>query len=381
MPVYLPASGFINFTTSPLLSFNTTIRKIHLWLGLTCGLIVSFSGITGSLYVWQPEISAALNPKLLQVENAAIIEEATILGSATSLIEIHKDSIGKLFLPYRERQTLSIEFKNGTTNYYHPVTSKFLGTKSWSITFFENLLNLHRTLGIPQIGKYIVGSSAIIFFLLLLTSGIYIWWKAYAHNLKEGFKIRWKAKKRKLNYDLHKAFGIYFCIPLLIMAFTGSYFTFNSSYRSVLKIFDGPAHTQLARERNNTVKDFPTLDGAFLNPNGDYALWAIYFPPDTIGTYRLRYIKSPSITSGYRRTKEVEVNKKGETTILSDFRSDPNSDRIAAQFYPVHIGEIAGIWGRILVFISGIVPLVLFITGLRFYRSKKRRGLRKKVID
>ncbi|WP_262510064.1 PepSY-associated TM helix domain-containing protein [Confluentibacter sediminis] len=147
-----------------MLSFNKIIRKIHLWIGLTCGLIVSFSGITGSLYVWQPEITAVLNPRLLKIENVENNKDATILKSAVSLMEAHKDSINKIFLPYREQQTIAIQFKNGKTNYYHPITHESLGEKSVSILFFDSLLNLHRTLGIPKIGKYILGTSASYYF-------------------------------------------------------------------------------------------------------------------------------------------------------------------------------------------------------------------------
>ncbi|CAH8282338.1 putative iron-regulated membrane protein [Mariniflexile fucanivorans] len=361
-----------------MLSFNTTIRKIHLWLGLTCGLIASFSGLTGSLYVWQPEITAALNPELLQVENIENIKEGTILKSAVSLIETRKDRIDKIFLPYREQQTIAIQFKNGKTNYYHPVTSESLGEKSVSISFFESLLNLHRTLGIPLIGKYIIGTSAIIFFLILITSGVYIWWKAYANNLRKGIKVKWKAKKRKFNFDLHKALGIYFFIPLLIIAFTGSYFTFNSTYKSVLKVFNSQ-HTNLIKQQKN--ENFSSLNETLLNSNKGYALRAIYFPKDKTDKYRLRYIKNRFIKAGYRKTKEVEITKKGDITTLSDFRFDSNSNRIAAQFYPIHIGEIAGVFGRILVFISGVVPLVLFITGFRMYRLKKKKGLKRKALS
>ncbi|WP_262495105.1 PepSY domain-containing protein, partial [Arenibacter sp. NBRC 103722] len=48
-----------------MITFNRFIRNLHLWLGLTCGLIASISGLTGSLYIWQPELSAMLNPELL----------------------------------------------------------------------------------------------------------------------------------------------------------------------------------------------------------------------------------------------------------------------------------------------------------------------------
>ncbi|WP_419211335.1 PepSY-associated TM helix domain-containing protein [Maribacter sp. X9] len=359
--------------------FNKTIRKIHLWLGITCGLIASFSGLTGSLYVWQPEITAALNPKLLKVENNENIKEETLLKSAVSLIKTHNDSIDKIILPYREQQTTAIQFKNGKKCYYHPVTTEFLGEKSASISFFENLLNLHRTLGIPKMGKYIIGTSAIIFFLMLITSGVYIWWNAYANNLKQGLKLKWKAKKKKRNYDLHKVFGIYFFIPLIMIAFSGSYFTYSASYKKALGIFDRPNNNLTALQKNNS-KDFSTLNETLFNSNEDYALRAIYFPKDGTDNYRLRYIKNRSIKAGYRKTKEIEITKNGLRTTLSDFKSDSNSNRIAAQFYPIHIGEIAGIFGRVLVFISGFVPLVLFITGFRIFLLKKNRGLKRKCV-
>lgn len=356
-----------------MLPLNTIIRKTHLWLGLTCGLIASFSGLTGSLYVWQPEITALLNPHLLKVKNISDIDEATILKSAATLTENLKDSIDKIYLPYREQQTISILFKNGKTNYYHPVNYELLGSKSTSISFFENLLNLHRTLGIPKIGKYIVGTSAVLFFLFILTSGIYIWWKTFAHNFRKGFNIKWKSRKKKFNFDLHKVSGIYFFTPLFVIAFTGAYFTYNTFYKSALKIFDEFKNTQV-NEAMKTNENFLEFSDVLKNSNETYALSAIYFPKDSTSSYRFRYIKDRFIKAGFRKTKEVELSPDGKTTTLSDFKFDTNSNRIAAQFYPIHIGEIAGLLGRVLVFISGFVPILLFITGFKVYKRKCKRA-------
>lgn len=358
---------------------NRTIRKIHLWLGLTCGLIASFSGLTGSLYVWQPELSAFLNPDLLQVEDFGNLDDRTIMETTASLVAVHGDSINSMFLPYREQQTISITFNNGKTSYYHPETHAYLGKKSASIRFFENLLVLHRTLGIPTYGKYIVGTSAIIFFLFLLTSGFYIWATSYRTNLKEGFTIQWKGKRKKINFDLHKVFGTYFMVPLLLMALSGSYFTYNSYYRSALRLFDGKRdNTGLEGQQPWAHGDSPRLQDYLSKTNESYALRAIDFPKNGTGHYRLRYISERFITAGLRRTKEVELDAKGRVTVVSDFRTDPNNNRMATQFYPIHIGEMAGTIGRILVFVSGLVPLLLFLTGLNIYRNKKRRKTGKK---
>lgn len=352
------------------------IWKIHLWLGFSCGVIASFSGLTGSLYVWQPEITSMLNPKLLKVEDFSKIKEKTILNSAYFLAAQNEGEVNKVFLPYREQQTISINYKNGKTLYYHPKTRVFLGEKSMSIQFFETLLKLHRTLGIPTIGKYIIGTSALLFCFFLLTTGFYMWWKTYKNNLSKGFTMKWKPKKKRFHFNLHKVFGIYFLLPLMIIAFTGGYFTYHKTYKSALSIFNS-SDKVIMNEEEKQEKIF-SLEEAMLQTDGEYALRAIYYPKDSLGVYKLRYIKDRFIKAGFRRTKEMELNLQGELRTLSSFDFDPNNNRIAAQFYPIHIGEIAGVLGRILVFISGLVPLVLLITGFKVYSSKTKR-LRKTV--
>ena len=354
-----------------MISFQKIIRKIHLWLGVTCGIIASFSGLTGSLYVWQPEITALLNPELLRVENIEQINDSIILNSASTLIEAHNDSINKVFLPYREQKTISLLFNNGKTHYYHPLNNTFLGEKSTSIKFFENLLSVHRTLGIPKFGKYIIGTSAVVFFLLLLTSGIYIWWKIYARKLRKGFRIKWKSKKRKFNFDLHKVLGIYFITPLFVISFTGAYFTYNTTYKEALKLFDKREQVSDYSEKS-IINESLTLNEYLLDQNNDYAIRAIYFPQEKTDGYKIRYIKDRFIQPGFRKTKEVVLKANGIVTTSSDYDTDANSLRIAAQFYPIHIGEIMGLTGRLLVFISGFIPLILFVTGLRIFLSKKK---------
>jgi uncharacterized iron-regulated membrane protein len=39
--------------------------------------------------------------------------------------------------------------------------------------------------------------------------------------------------------------------------------------------------------------------------------------------------------------------------------------------HPLHNGEAFGLTGRILVFLSGLLPLVLFITGFLRWRHKR----------
>jgi uncharacterized iron-regulated membrane protein len=163
--------------------------------------------------------------------------------------------------------------------------------------------------------------------------------------------------------------GVSFFIPLLTISFTGAYFTYNSYYKKALSVLD--SKTILKQETQN--KNPSSFAAVLLDSDKSYDLRAIYYPKDANDNYRFRYIESRFITQGLRKTKELTVSKNLKVISLTDYRNDATSNRVAAQFYPVHIGEIAGVFGRILLFISGLIPITLYITGFRIYLSKKRR--------
>ncbi|NIJ45008.1 putative iron-regulated membrane protein [Wenyingzhuangia heitensis] len=340
------------------------IKSIHLWLGLTCGLVASVSGITGALYVWQPEIVQFLNPELLTIQASTKVLETDILKTTQKVIA-KQVNLKKVILPYREQQTLSIVYQNGHVAYYHPKTGEYLGRKSKSIQFFDDLLHIHRTLGIPKIGNYIVGTSTLLFLILLLSSGFILWWKRYAKNLQKGLLVKWTAKKKRLNYDIHKSIGVLFLVPLTIIAFTGSYFTYHTYYKKGISVFD-----TLKKEKVSTV--FLNVEKALLKKDSMYFLRAIYFPNNINSTYKYRYVNNRELSSGLRKTKEITTNYDHKIISVSDYSTEVFSTKITAQMYPIHIGEIVGVLGRFITFVSGCIPVVLYVTGIRFYLFRKK---------
>ncbi|WP_051254213.1 hypothetical protein [Arenibacter latericius] len=94
--------------------------------------------------------ASAFTSNLSTVYRIVTTYEETLLQTASYLMKRHKDSLIRINLPYREQQTVSLIFENGETHYHHPRTASYLGTKSISIQFFEDLLNIHRTLDVPK---------------------------------------------------------------------------------------------------------------------------------------------------------------------------------------------------------------------------------------
>ncbi|WP_237274504.1 PepSY-associated TM helix domain-containing protein [Tenacibaculum ovolyticum] len=348
------------------------IKTLHLWLGLTVGAIVSFSGITGSLYVWQPEISAYLTNKELAIHNSSKTSYAKSVHTAIKLKEVHGDSIKKLQLPYRKSNYILLTFLNGTTYYYHPKNGAYLGSNLKTASFFKTLLQLHRNLCIKPYGSYIMGFSSLLFCFSILISGFLLWRRSYKKRWKKGFTITWSSSKKKFNYNLHKVAGIYFIIPLMIISFSGAYFTFYKEYRTLFSVLPDFKIEDTSSLTKIKIGTYFSIEKQTEKSPPKYKLWSIHFPSKKDEGYRFRFINTLEIGSGLRKTADIFTDKDLITTKINSFNTDPLSLRTTAQMYPIHIGESFGFLHRFLVFISGLIPLALYITGIRFYLFKKR---------
>jgi uncharacterized iron-regulated membrane protein len=186
------------------------IRFIHLWLGLAAGLIVSVVGITGSIYVFDPEISRAVT-KEYHTQN-----EKSIFGSDIEIAtEIERQTAGKietLQWPQRGRETYVFKlFGDSSWHYFDQSTGSIInGNEYFGNSFFRFILRLHTSLLLGDIGYRINAISSLIFAILILTTGIYLWWPVVRGRLKSSFIIKRNSGKKRFNYDLHNVTGFYF---------------------------------------------------------------------------------------------------------------------------------------------------------------------------
>lgn len=121
--------------------------------------------------------------------------------------------------------------------------------------FFNTMQRLHRWLldspgnGGTFWGRIIVGTSTIIFVLVLL-SGIVIWWPRTTRMLRNSLKIKVSKGRHLLWHSLHIAGGMY-ALLLLVMALTGLTWSFSWYSKGFYALF-GANKT----EKNTT----PTTD-------------------------------------------------------------------------------------------------------------------------
>ena len=384
-------------------------RKIHLWLSVPFGLIITLVCFSGAMLVFENEANEWFRRDLYYVETVKesplpmdkLLEKvATTLPDSVSVTGVSISSD-----PGRAYQ-VSLSKPRRASLYVDQYTGEVKG-KSERSGFFMFMFRMHRWLldsmnpGNEGIfwGKMIVGVSTLLLVFVLI-SGIVIWWPRTRKALKNSLKITATKGWRRFWYDLHVAGGMYALIFLLAMALTGLTWSFPWYRTAFYKVFGVEvqqraaqgheqksdaqkrdtklaAHREKKREGNEVQKG--ERSGRPENNHSDmysvtspFVYWQEIY--DKLGRQNPEY-KQISISSG---TASVSFNRfgnqrasdrysfntdNGEFTETSLYQHQDKSGKIRGWIYSVHVGNWGGMFTRILTFIAALLGAALPLTG------------------
>lgn len=376
------------------------ISKIHLWLGLTSGLIVLMLSITGCIYAFSQEIITwqrhdaiyvpHVKEKKLPVSEIwnkmhAAVGDTIDLGDA----HVYKDPARSVeFHCYKVNEnTESIWYFDKIDYYYHiyvdPYTGKILGIYNEEKDFFNIVKMLHWSLLLTDdIGQPIVGYATLIFVVMLIT-GIILWWPKNKASRKQRFRFIWKdsTKWRRKNYDIHNIFGFYISFIAIIVAFTGMVWAFTwfkaivyvagaqstTPPVEVIKKSEAPkGDTDVALEKAYayTVKNFNDAAGLSIGKPAD--------PKAAIDVYVQQY---PGLYYVYHHLQFDQYSGK---LLHTEHHKERNfGEKLIMANYDVHVGAILGIPGKIIAFIASFICGMLPVTGFIIWWGRKNKKEKK----
>ncbi len=366
------------------------LNDIHLWIGLASGLILFTVCLTGTIYTFHTEVDEWANRDKYEVEPQAApmsVEALTVQleqqveGRATSVRIFPEPERTYQFYVRKEGE------RRGTTFLVNQYTGSVLGdTKSGTYEFFMVMFRLHRWLLMDmKIGRPIVGWSTVLFVFLILT-GLVIWIPQKARSWRQGLKIKWSGNWKRINHDLHNAFGFYTAIFLLLMALTGLQWSFDW-YRTGLRKALGVEQSRPAASMDTTVpaasdKLKPLLLGEIMSV-ADQAL-----PYD--GIYRIelptddkRDIRVSKYHQGFFASPASDVlmidQYTGGVTSKEVFSEKPFNERVARSIKALHVGDVFGTFSKIIYFISCLIATSLPVTGTIIWinKLKKKRSTKR----
>lgn len=208
------------------LPFRKYARRLHLWLGLSVGLLFTLICLSGAAVVFYVEIDQWLHPSLSQPASG----EPDWDQAVTTLRSEFPDKTG----PWRLE--ITPEAHVIPTRYYNPSETQHEGFAPllvwlsadghhilrqdyWGHHVMTWLYNLHFQLLLGNTGTLILGYMGLVM-LFLLGSGLIAWWpKRGQWQRRLGFKR--KASTIGLLYDWHKLLGLISFIPLFMLVVTG----------------------------------------------------------------------------------------------------------------------------------------------------------------
>ena len=384
-------------------------RKIHLWLSVPFGLIITLVCFSGAMLVFENEANEWFRRDLYYVETVKgsplpmdkLLEKvATTLPDSVAVTGVSISSD-----PGRAYQ-VSLSKPRRASLYVDQYTGEVKG-KSERSGFFMFMFRMHRWLldsmnpGNAGIfwGKMIVGVSTLLLVFVLI-SGIVIWWPRTRKALKNSLKITATKGWRRFWYDLHVAGGMYALIFLLAMALTGLTWSFPWYRTAFYKVFGvevqqraaqgheqkGDAqkrNTKLAahREKKREGNEVRKGERSRRPENNHSDMYSVTSPfvywqeiYDKLRRQNPEY-KQISISSG---TASVSFNRfgnqrasdrysfntdNGEFTETSLYQHQDKSGKIRGWIYSVHVGNWGGMFTRILTFIAALLGSALPLTG------------------
>ncbi|MFN0066339.1 MAG: PepSY-associated TM helix domain-containing protein [Limisphaerales bacterium] len=264
--------------------------------------------------------------------------------------------------------------------FFNPHTGALLGHDVAGGNLTEWLYELHANLLGGRTGQQVNGVGGLLCVVLLLT-GVAVWWPGRGQVVRQGLTIRWRARWKRLNYDLHKVVGIASAALLFLVAVTGVWFPFQAPFRWAAEKLTGTS-----AQENSPAAAVPAPDAQRL-PLDDAVRAADAVLPGVPANW-IGLPEKPGDVLTVRKRLPGEWRLEGMNHVHLEpytgtvVRADLHAERTPAQrilraMFPLHAGTFGGLTTRILWVILGLAPALLFVTGFLMWWNRVVRPPRR----
>lgn len=351
-------------------------RNIHLWLGIGLFVLLVPIALSGAILVYHDDIDEFMRTPKGAVAPSAPTDLALAVGNA-------RKAAGDGFTPMSisfpddKRTPLTIALRGPAAKGERPVRltayidrndARVVNVVDFRKTFFGFMHVFHENLTIPfYYGRDIVGWIGVAMLTLSLT-GLYLWWPRRGQWSRA---FAWR-RNPATSSNLHYLAGFWICFPLALISLTGIYLAWPQQGRSVLSSMapmteqqrgGGPGGQVMANPQRSPAEIYAT---AAARPNSQVD--AIFYPNPQSGAWRVRLHED-----GKAEPVMITINDRSGAVSTIDPLS---GDRVASWIRWLHEGSHSGEIWRFVVFVSGIMPALLGITGILIWlRQRRQRAL------
>lgn len=389
---------------------------LHRWAGLTLALFLTVAGLTGALLPWIEELETATAPQLhasdwngtpdpLRVREAVL---ARYPGAAVDFLPLRVEP-GKalrLHLHWLDPATgLEREHGPGVPDwddlFLNPVTGAEQGRREWGAISqgIKNLMpflyRLHYSLALGTIGTLVLGIAALVwtldcfvgFWLTLPPARKQPEPGRWLERWRPSWRVRWRASPYKLNFDLHRAGGLWLWPLLLVFAWSSVSFNLPQVHAPVMQALgahDARAvllETALPKPRNHPRLDFHAAAarggalaaqeaakrGLAVDGTGERWLWHI----PTSGLYVYGFTTGADIARHGGGSRVAFDSNTGELRAAEWPSGENGVNTFSNWLTALHMAQVFGLPYRVFVSMLGLAVTMLSVTGVVIWLKKR----------
>lgn len=369
-------------------SWRLFSRRLHLWLGLSVGMILLLISLSGAAIVFYVELDRWLHPALqvpVAPTGAPDWDQAVKTLQAT-----YPDKTGPWRLEVTPDQQLIPARYNQPQEtqdqHFAPLLvwlsadgRQVLRQDYWGQFLLTWLYNLHYQLLLGATGTLLVGYLGVAS-LVLLTSGLLAWWPRRG-QWRKSLQFKSRRSTSGLLYDWHKTVGLCCVLPLMLLTVTGVMLALPGPIQPLLQLLPGqkpnpgllawPAATQSAALK--PVLPLADAVGILRQQFPQAKLAWIEVPARAGGYYQFR-VQLPGDPSRRFPHSYIQMDRSsGAIVRIQDIRQRGSSERVKNWLHPLHDGSAGGLWLRWTWLLMGLSPLCLALLGTWRYIDRTRR--------
>jgi uncharacterized iron-regulated membrane protein len=397
-------------------------RTIHLYLSLAAGVVIFCSCLTGTMLVFEKEIQQSLNPQRYFVKPQ---DKRLPLATLTAgvLKQIPKSKLATVMVYDDPERTVEVALivpekkdkkavggpkaeehagahakkdakpkdaeRSNLTAFVNPYTGEIVNQFNRRQTFLYSVEMFHRYLlgGKNSLGDWVISISTL-FFLVILITGVILWWPKTKAIMRQRLKIKWDGSGKRLTHDLHIVTGFYTSIFLIVISASGLVMTFKWANNTLFFLTGSKVVAKedikapLSVYRPGIAAISPEAAVSALSDKiADAENYTIRYPRDTAAVYIFNVLKKGSVELA---TDVYYVDQySGKVAGSALYANKSLGQRIRGVIKPIHTGSIYGWPTQVLAFLITLVSLIFPVTGVMMWLNrigkKKKKPVRSRM--
>ena len=375
-------------THSPLARLRRLWLDVHLWLGVALMIVLIPLSVSGSILVWHDALDRALYAERYAVSGPDAAQPVTVYAAAAERAFAGRAALTQIRLPQKPGDPVvavgRIEGPPGPSGrprtlnvWIDPPTAKVLASGEIAKTFTMWTHMLHGSLQIPDVGRKVVGWLGWAMFVSSAT-GLWLWWPRHAGFVKG---LRWRRGASTL-FNLHHTIGFWVCLPLAVLSLTGVYISFPQTSHALFGVPapaarpSGPGRfappvaqptTSLEAALAAALADRPggVVAGVNTPTEGKDPAWRIQIS--------VPGAKEPATVQVSDATGETKKSKRAVRQSAAPSAGEGGPDPLSRLMRRVHDGNEMGFVWQTIIFLAGMAPAVLGVTGVVMWLRRRAR--------